>query len=411
VAALELVGVDIIGVLAETDIITSYPKGISLMAPGSGSGWTPNGGFGLVVTYYDQNTRASQTFYGNTNDKEWRRYYYKDDLGSGPGWGPWRFQGHEESLTATSYTQSSAVNTYPEGSSQMWITAAQATSQGWDFSANAGTLHTTRPWGTTDAQQFWVKGGGTSVASTIWVRTGNAGGWAIWKKLALLDNIITPTRMKFISSSPTNPIPVGAKTARIRTWGGAAGGGGVAAAPTGQSSHAGGGQAGGYSESYVDVSAFGGNIAVVIGTGGAGGVAGANDGTAGGATTINGTLVTASGGNPGKGGSPSAGIFPNSGGGGGTPGTGDISSVGAPGIFGFGGPGLCTGGYGGSSLVGSGGLGPALASANQSLAGTAGSGRAAGGGGAASSGGAGTTNVAGGAGTPGLAIIDFFYGV
>lgn len=184
ITALELVGTDIISPLLETDLITSYPKGLSLMAVGSGSGWTPNGGFGLVVTYYNQTTRASQTFYANSSDKEWRRYYYKDDLGSGPGWGPWRFQGHEESLSAMSYTQSSGIGTYPEGTSHMWITAAQATSQGWDFGGNYGTLHTTRPWGTTDAQQVWVKGGGSAISTVIWARTGNSGGWAPWQKMA-----------------------------------------------------------------------------------------------------------------------------------------------------------------------------------------------------------------------------------
>lgn len=184
VTALELVGVHIISSLAESVAVTSYPLGISLMDVTAGSGWTPNGGAGLVVTYHNSNTRSSQTFYANSNDKEWRRYYYLDSLGAGPGWGPWRFQGHEENLTTTSYTQSSAVSTYPEGTSQMWITAAQATSQGWDFGGNAGTLHTTRPWGTTDAQQYWIKGGGSGISSTIWVRTGNSGGWAPWKPMA-----------------------------------------------------------------------------------------------------------------------------------------------------------------------------------------------------------------------------------
>lgn len=181
---LETTGTDIISALLETDLITSYPKGLSLMVVGSGSGWTPNGGFGLVVTYHNSTTRSSQTFYANSNDKEWRRYYYKDDFGSGPGWGAWKFQGHEESLSAMSYTQSTGVGSYPEGSSQMWITAAQATSQGWDFGGNYGTLHTARPWGTTDAQQIWVKGGGSAISTTIWVRTGNSGGWAPWQKMA-----------------------------------------------------------------------------------------------------------------------------------------------------------------------------------------------------------------------------------
>lgn len=187
VAALELVGVDLIAPLAQSAAITSYPKGVSLMEVGAGSGWTPNGGFGLVVTYYSSATRTSQSFYANQNDKEWRRYYYFDLVG---GWGPWRFQGTEESLDAASFSQTTAVSAYPEGTSHMWITSTQATAGGWSWGAQFGTLHTTRPWGTTDAQQIWQMGGGTSIISTLWVRTGNSGGWGVWKQMARVQDYV-----------------------------------------------------------------------------------------------------------------------------------------------------------------------------------------------------------------------------
>lgn len=187
---LELVGVDIIPALSQAAAITSYPKGVSLMEVGSGSGWTPNGGFGLVVTYYNSSTRSSQTFYSHTSDKEWRRYYYLDSFGSGPGWGAWKFQGHEESLSSTSYVQSTPVSSYPEGRSHLWLTNTQAVAGGWSWGSEFGTVTTIRPWGTTDAQQYWQRAGSGS-SPFMWMRMGNSGGWGSWKAIATEEFVNT----------------------------------------------------------------------------------------------------------------------------------------------------------------------------------------------------------------------------
>ncbi len=191
---LELVGVDIIAALPQSQAITSYPKGVSLMEVGAGSGWTPNGGFGLVVTYYSSSTRVSQSFYANGGDKEWRRYYYLDSFGSGPGWGPWRFQGHEESLSPTSYVQTTPVSSYPEGRSHLWLTNTQAVAGGWSWGSEFGTVTTVRPWGTTDAQQYWQRAGSGS-SPFMWMRMGNSGGWGSWKAIATeeyVNNALIP---------------------------------------------------------------------------------------------------------------------------------------------------------------------------------------------------------------------------
>lgn len=68
----------------ETDPITSYPMGMSIMAVGSGSGWTVNSGFGLVVTYRYSQYRNIQWFYGSAEDPTWKRYNYNG------AWGAWR---------------------------------------------------------------------------------------------------------------------------------------------------------------------------------------------------------------------------------------------------------------------------------------------------------------------------------
>lgn len=109
-------------------------------------------------------------------------------------------------LNAAGYTQSSGVATYPEGDSGMWITATQATSQGWSFAGSFGTLHTYRDWGTADAQQVWQKGGGDTTISTLWVRTGNSGGWGSWKALLNTDEV------NAIVSAAVNPV-----SARVTT--------------------------------------------------------------------------------------------------------------------------------------------------------------------------------------------------
>lgn len=202
--------------------------------------------------------------------------------------------------------------------------------------------------------------------------------------------------------------PAGAKWVRVVAIGGGGGGGGSQATSSGEHATGAGGQAGGYSESYLDASTLSSSpIAVVIGTGGAGATAGPNFGGNAGASTFGGTTVTAPGGNGGSGGGNSAATFASPGGWAGTPGTGQIATVGAPGGYGFGGGSLGVGGYGASTMFGSGGRGGHQNTSPGSLPGSAGTGYGAGGGGGLSV--SASAAAAGGAGAPGIVIIDTYF--
>lgn len=188
----------------------------------------------------------------------------------------------------------------------------------------------------------------------------------------------------------------------IECLGGGGGGGGVAGA-TGFMFCAGGGGSGSYSRKLATAADIGASKAVTIGTGGAGGTAGANTGTAGGDTSV-GALCIGKGGSGGLGSSSgSAG----QGGVGGVAGTGDFTPVGTPGngalyyasstilVLNY------AAGAGGSSLFGGGGRGnsgnsTSVAGNNASLYG-------AGGGGAACQNNA--SNAAGGNGSAGVVFI------
>lgn len=61
---------------AESEPLTSYPAGVSVMALNNGSGWSVNSGYGEVVTYYLNTSRAYQVFHGNSVNSMWTRYYY-----------------------------------------------------------------------------------------------------------------------------------------------------------------------------------------------------------------------------------------------------------------------------------------------------------------------------------------------
>lgn len=72
------------GSFAETDPVTSYPQGISMMSVGSSHGWSLNSSFGSVVTYHIDNSRAYQKFNAHQSIDSWIRYYYQTD-----GWSAW----------------------------------------------------------------------------------------------------------------------------------------------------------------------------------------------------------------------------------------------------------------------------------------------------------------------------------
>jgi hypothetical protein len=216
-----------------------------------------------------------------------------------------------------------------------------------------------------------------------------------------------PMQRQIFTANGTWTKPAGAKWVRVIALGAGGGGGGAGAASAGNSTHAGGGQAGSYSESYLAASTFSNTATIVIGAAGTGASTAANGG-AGGTTTVGGTIVTAPGGNGGLASTTNAAVLGAQGGSGASAGTGQLATAGAPGGYGFGGPAFGIGGTGGSSHYGAGGVGGAAATANQVAAGSAASGRGAGGGGGA--GAATTSTVAGGgAGTAGLVIIDTYF--
>lgn len=188
----------------------------------------------------------------------------------------------------------------------------------------------------------------------------------------------------------------------IECWGGGAGAGGCSSSSNTYGFGSGGGGAGGYSRKTVSKSTIGASQTVAIGNLGVGGI-GNNAGIVGGATSV-GAICIANGGYSSLGATQNSSV----GGDGGAPGTGDIA---APGMAGSTGP-ISTAdvvtaalsGAGGSTLLGSGGIGNGAltASANGKNA----TGYGAGGGGAVISNV--TTTTTGGNGTPGYVIITEF---
>jgi hypothetical protein len=184
----------------------------------------------------------------------------------------------------------------------------------------------------------------------------------------------------------------------IECWGGGGGGGGTASATVGQYWTAGGGGAGSNSRHVATAAAIGASQVVTIGAGGNGGVAGANNGSAGGDTSVGALCI-----GKGAGGGGTATAQNGAAGVGGTSGTGNIiTGFGQYGNFGSS-AGVASsvtivGGMGGSTQYGSGGIGGI-----NSQIGSNATGVGAGGGGAACTS-TGST-AAGGNGSAGYVII------
>jgi len=84
--------VQVIAPKAETDIPSAYPIGTTLMSLSSGSGWTPNAGFGHVITNNISTARTSQFFFGSAGGSSTvslsiRSYNTAD---GGGGWTAWQ---------------------------------------------------------------------------------------------------------------------------------------------------------------------------------------------------------------------------------------------------------------------------------------------------------------------------------
>jgi hypothetical protein len=204
---------------------------------------------------------------------------------------------------------------------------------------------------------------------------------------------LSVTKQTFAASGTYTPTS-GMLYAQIECYGGGGSGGSVPAT-TGRSDIAGGGGAGSKSIVLVTAAQVGASQTVTIGAGGTAPSAGANNGNAGGDSSV-GTLCVGKG---GSGGNQSGSGQTPTGGLGGVAGTGDTTGTGQAGFSGRAGTDVSnvnTGGAGGSTDIGGGGR--AVYSTTVSN-GSAGTGYGSGGSGAAGFNNAGTG--AGGAGAPG----------
>jgi len=237
--------------------------------------------------------------------------------------------------------------------------------------------------------QFGVVIPSTSTANLALLSTGSGNGTA-WSTKPPFTKINIQT----FSGSGTYTPSSGLLYAVIEAWGGGAGGGTATAGGSSVSVSGGGGGAGGYSRITATAATIGASQTVTIGTGG-------GSATNGGDTSV-GSICIAKGGTKGA---NSSSTVSGIGGLGGIAGTGDLAGLGMNG-----GSGLGTGvssvnslsGYGGSTLMGSGG---------QSIVGTA-NGNSATGYGGGGSGGANYNNAGGtqtgGSGTGGYVIVTEF---
>lgn len=225
------------------------------------------------------------------------------------------------------------------------------------------------------------------------------------------SNFINQVKVSTFTSSGTYTPTTGMLYCAVDAQGGGGGGGGAAAITTGLSAGGGGGAGGRAIKTYTNT-LIGANAAIVINSGGTGGIAGNNTGSTGGSVTFTpagaGAVLTCNGGVGGSG-SPER-TTANIGGGGGLGGTatgGDINIEGTDGLYGFT-LGTSSGsqaisGQGASSIYGSGGQATGGGGSGSSATGNG----AGGAGGAASSG----TPQAGGNGTNGIVIITEYISV
>jgi hypothetical protein len=186
--------VQIVTTQLETALPTAYPTGISLMSlTGTGTAWSLNSGIGVVVTINPSTNTAEQRFYMPAGtgkfSREWSRTYVSTD----GGWTAWMEHMKVVTLTASSFTQTSALTTYPQGWSRLYYTSSGT---GWDFSGKAGEVLTFRD-GTDFARQEYTQhaGGSAPNATDRWVRTSNsANGWTPWYNLGSEKVVATYTR-------------------------------------------------------------------------------------------------------------------------------------------------------------------------------------------------------------------------
>jgi len=160
------------------------------------------------------------------------------------------------------------------------------------------------------------------------------------------DSTPAPLVIELTSGTELNEVPNAVKY-WVECIGGGGGGGGCAGAAAGQSAAAGGGGGGGYSGKWYLASELSFPVSYVIGSGGAGGTPGNNNGSTGTATTFEGQTA-----NPGTGGEGSAASSTNTSKDGGNGGTGTGGDINVTGNYGGGATTILGGSYGMLSLGG-----------------------------------------------------------
>lgn len=174
--------VQIVSGLAETDTPASWPYGVALQSVTTGSGWSLNGGFGTIITSSISSSRTVQEFYkssgGTSIVQSWERTYNASD--GGGGWTAWRERNLLTTLTAASFTQTTALSSYPVGNSRLYYAAGTAGS--WDFASIAPGEVMTFKEGTDFARQEFTSHASGSGKPVQWFRTANAASsWTAWQ--------------------------------------------------------------------------------------------------------------------------------------------------------------------------------------------------------------------------------------
>jgi len=170
--------------IAESATPAAWPYAVSMMSLSTGSGWSLNNGFGMVVTNSIVTDRTMQTFYaangGTVPAAAWVRSYHSST--GGGGWTAWVQINEPVTLAPASFIQTTALSSYPLGPSRLYYTAGSASA--WDFASLAPGEIITFKDGTDFGRQTFTQHVGGSATPVQWFRTAtSAGGWTAWQKL------------------------------------------------------------------------------------------------------------------------------------------------------------------------------------------------------------------------------------
>lgn len=181
-----LMSTRLVAAVSESVGPSSYPMGVSSMHLSTGSGWSLNGGLGYLITNRSDTLRAHQIFSHNAGGSQaarsWTRSYH--DTNGGGGWTSWREHLLMTNLTAGSFTQLTALSSYPSGMSRLYYTTG--TSGSWDFTGLAGEVVTYYDSSNNFGRQTFTQHvSGSANKPLVWSRTSdNSTGWSSWSILS-----------------------------------------------------------------------------------------------------------------------------------------------------------------------------------------------------------------------------------